>query len=274
MAERQRHRRRLSQSETRQKKRRSKWSLCLFALFMSSVVWGQEDAAAVIASSLKAAILATNGTNIEVVSVEPAEPAGLFRVILSTGEEVYALPDGSAFIVGDLLMADTGELVNVDVQRREAAQRAFDGQRRELMASVPLEQMIIFSPSGETKDYINVFTDVTCGYCRRLHNEVAQLNDLGIEVRYLAYPRSGLGTDGARLLETAWCSDDPQTALTEMKAGARPALKSCAQAPVSEHFQLGQRVGVNGTPAIVTSTGQLIPGYRPAADLAAALGIQ
>lgn len=272
MAHRQRHR--LSQYKMRQNKPGTGLILCWFALFMSVAAWGQEEPTAVIASSLKAAILATNGINIEVVSVEPAEPAGLYRVILSSGEEVYALPDGSAFIVGDLLMADTGQLVNVDVQRREAAERAFDGQRRELMASVPLEQMIIFSPQGETKDYINVFTDVTCGYCRRLHNEVAQLNNLGIEVRYLAYPRSGLGTDGARLLETAWCSDDPQTALTQMKAGARPELKSCAQAPISEHFQLGQRVGVNGTPAIVTSTGQLIPGYRPAADLAALLGIQ
>ena len=142
------------------------------------------------------------------------------------------------------------------------------------MATVSVDDMVVFSPEGETLDYVSVFTDVTCFYCQKLHREVDQLNAKGIEVRYLAFPRGGIDSDGAKKLATAWCAEDQQTTLTELKAGVELPLNECANNPIAAQYQLGKDLGVSGTPAIVTSTGLMIPGYRPASDLAALLGLE
>jgi thiol:disulfide interchange protein DsbC len=92
-------------------------------------------------------------------------------------------------------------------------------------------------------------------------------------VRYLAFPRGGVESDGAKKLATAWCAEDQQTTLTDLKAGVEMPINECANNPVAAQYQLGQSMGVSGTPAIITSSGSMIPGYRPAADLAATLGL-
>jgi thiol:disulfide interchange protein DsbC len=115
--------------------------------------------------------------------------------------------------------------------------------------------------------------DVTCFYCQKLHREVDQLNAKGVEVRYLAFPRSGIESEGAEKLATAWCADDQQTALTELKAGVELPVNRCEGNPIAAQYELGKEMGVSGTPAIVTSSGELIPGYRPAAALVALLGL-
>ena len=145
--------------------------------------------------------------------------------------------------------------------------------RKEQLATVSVDDMVVFSPEGETRDYIAVFTDVTCFYCQKLHREVDQLNAIGIEVRYLAFPRGGIDSDGAQKLATAWCADDQQTALTELKAGVELPINQCEGNPIAAQYELGKEMGVSGTPAIVTSSGELIPGYRPAAALVALLGL-
>ena len=119
-----------------------------------------------------------------------------------------------------------------------------------------------------------MFTDITCGYCRKLHLEMDDLNRRGVEVRYLAFPRGGMESDGARQLATAWCSRNRESTLTSLKSGVELPINECEGNPVSEHYALGNRLGVRGTPAIVTSDGQLIPGYKTAADIAAMLGIE
>ena len=123
-----------------------------------------------------------------------------------------------------------------------------------------------------TKTHINVFTDVDCGYCRKLHQEIADINKLGIEVRYLAYPRQGLGTETHRRIASAWCADNPNEALTTLKQGGQIPNKQCDN-PIAGQYELGQQVGVTGTPAIVTADGRLLPGYMPAPKLAEALGL-
>lgn len=166
------------------------------------------------------------------------------------------------FLNGDLHRADGADAINLTEERRSVG-------RREQMATVSVDDMVVFSPEGETLDYVSVFTDVTCFYCQKLHREVDQLNAKGIEVRYLAFPRGGIDSDGAKKLATAWCAEDQQTTLTELKAGVELPLNECADNPIAAQYQLGKDLGVSGTPAIVTSTGLMIPGYRPASDLAA-----
>ena len=124
-------------------------------------------------------------------------------------------------------------------RRGEPDGRATLIARKEQLAAVSLEDMVVFSPKGETRDYVSVFTDVTCFYCQKLHREVDQLNAKGVEVRYLAFPRGGINSDGAKKLATAWCADDQQTTLTELKAGVD--LPVTTRQP-DWQYQLGQRV--------------------------------
>ena len=216
-------------------------------------------------SKLSAA-LSGDGPALKILSVKETEAKGLLEVTLENGLVIYSTPDGDHFVVGDLYAVRKSGLVNLAEEKRSE-------DRKAQMDAIPVSQMIVFSPEGETRDYVTVFTDVTCFYCQKLHKEVDQLNALGIEVRYLAYPRAGMDSDGARKLATAWCADDQQGTLTKLKSGVALPNNVCDAAPVEQQYQLGMSLGVRGTPAIVTSSGLMIPGYKPAADLAAILGL-
>jgi thiol:disulfide interchange protein DsbC len=134
--------------------------------------------------------------------------------------------------------------------------------------------MIIFAAAGETRGTVTVFTDVDCFYCQKLHREVPALNEAGIEVRYLAYPREGLGGASYRKIATAWCADNPQQVLTQLKNRQAVADNVCPGNPVADQYKLGQQVGVNGTPALVLENGELVPGYMAADALAKRMGVQ
>jgi len=132
--------------------------------------------------------------------------------------------------------------------------------------------MIVFGPDAP-KRYITVFTDIDCSYCRKLHNEVAELNEAGIQVRYLAFPRAGIGSKSHKKYESVWCNDDQQTALTSAKSGASVPSANCTN-PVAETYKLGQEVGVRGTPTIIFDDGTVAPGYVPAKDLIKRMGLE
>lgn len=206
------------------------------------------------------------GVGLKVVSAQTSEIAGLYQVQLADGPLVYATLKGDFFIVGDLYSVTPQGYVNLAEKRR-------DGERMERLAKVKNEDMIIFSPAGETRAYVSVFFDDTCYYCQKLHQEVPQLNKNGVEVRYLAYPRAGVNSAAFKQLASAWCADDPQATLTALTRKEAVPENVCANNPVAAQFQLGQELGVNGTPAIVTQTGQMIPGYRSADELMVILGL-
>jgi len=124
------------------------------------------------------------------------------------------------------------------------------------------ENMIIF-PAKNSKHTISVFTDIDCGYCRKLHNEIDQYNAKGITVRYLAFPRAGIGSPSYDKAVSVWCEKDRQAAMTRSKSGETLPKASCKN-PVAEEYELGQLLGVNGTPALVLDNGSLLPGYVPA----------
>ena len=132
--------------------------------------------------------------------------------------------------------------------------------------------MIVFAPK-QSKAHVYVFTDVDCYYCQKLHQEVPALEALGIEVRYLAYPRAGIGSDSYQKIASAWCADDPQDSLTILKAGGDIPSNVCEDNPIAQQFALGSDLGVKGTPALITEAGVLLPGYMPADKLARALGL-
>jgi len=203
--------------------------------------------------------------DIPINSVSPSPIPGILAMELDGGAMLYGTEDGKYMFAGDLYSIGDLDLVNLAEARREVV-------RRDLMATVAADDAWVFKPTGKTKAVVSVFTDVDCGYCRKLHGEVPRLNELGIEVRYLAYPRAGIGSASYNTIVSAWCADDRGTALTNAKAGKSIAAKTCPN-PVAEQFQLGQEVGVTGTPAIVTDSGKLLPGYMPADILAETLGL-
>ena len=131
------------------------------------------------------------------------------------------------------------------------------------------DSMIVFSPE-KVKHTITVFTDIDCGYCRKLHNEMAEYNKHGIEVRYMAYPRAGIDSDSYKKAVSVWCAEDRKAAMTRAKNGDSVTEKNCDN-PVAEQFKLGSMMGVRGTPALVLENGQIAPGYIPAARLAGIL---
>lgn len=200
---------------------------------------------------------------IESVSKTPLD--GIYALELPGGSTIYGTKNGEYLFVGDLYQLTDSALVNVTESGR-------DGRRQELLASVDAGSMIAFAPDGPVKATLNVFTDVDCGYCRKLHQEVPELNAMGIAVRYLAYPRAGIGSGSYDKVVSAWCADDKQTAITRLKMGQALTPATCAN-PVADHYELGKQMGVTGTPAIVLESGRLLPGYMPAADLAAAIGV-
>jgi len=202
---------------------------------------------------------------IPVQRVSPTPIPGIYALEIDGGTTFYGTEDGRYLFAGDMYELGDTDLINLAEAGRTV-------KRRELISQVALKDMVIFSPKGETKAVVNVFTDVDCGFCRKLHQEVPQLNDMGIEVRYLAYPRAGIGSESYDRIVSAWCSKDPNTAITKLKAGQSIPSATCDN-PVAAEFELGREMGVNGTPAIVLQDGRLLPGYMPADELAKTLGI-
>ncbi|WP_154846017.1 disulfide isomerase DsbC N-terminal domain-containing protein, partial [Pseudomonas fluorescens] len=180
-------------------------------------------------------------TPIESISASPM--AGLYEVKLKGSRVLYASADGQYIVQGYLFQLKDGKPVNLT----EKAERLGVSK---LINGIPVAETVVYPAIGETKTHITVFTDTTCPYCHKLHAEVPALNKLGVEVRYVAFPRQGLGSPGDEQLQAVWCSADKKAAMDKMVDGKEIKAAKCAN-PVSKQFALGQSIGVNGTPAIV-----------------------
>ena len=196
---------------------------------------------------------------VTVKQINPSPVTGLKELITNKGV-LYASPDGQYLMQGTLI-----DLNN----RNNLTEQALNGVRVEGLKEYE-ESMIVYKAPNE-KHSITVFTDISCGYCRKLHRELDDLLDAGITVKYLAFPRGGLEGSGYADLMNVWCARDQQEALTEAKSGTSTKVVAGCSAPVAEHYQLGQSFGISGTPAIILEDGTMIPGYQPAAALKAAL---
>ncbi len=241
------------------------------ALTLPRAIAGDDEAASPVAggAAREADKLVTRlkalRPDIPIENVKASPIPGIYALELAGGTVFYGTEDGRYLFAGDLYELGDEELVNLaEVGRAEL--------RHELLAGVPRSEMIVFSPQGDTRAAINVFTDVDCGFCQKLHQEVPKLNEMGIEVRYLAYPRAGVGSESYRKIVSAWCAKDPNTALTRLKARQSIPDASCPN-PVAEQLELGRQMGVSGTPAIVLQDGTMLPGYMPAERLAEVVGI-
>jgi len=192
---------------------------------------------------------------VQVDKIEPAPLPGFYQVIAS-GQLVYVSADGKYLLNGDLLDLST---------KKNISERAWADFRKVQLDKLPASQRIVFA-APNPKYKVTVFTDVNCGYCRALHEHIADFNKAGISVEYVAWPREGVtSTSGAPTatyteMVNVWCAANPKMAFTEAKQGKEPKAATCTN-PVKDEFELGVKLGVTGTPTIVADDGRVVGGY-------------
>lgn len=174
----------------------------------------------------------------------------------------YVTPDGRFLINGELF--ELASRTNLTEQRLSSA-------RLDTLADVDESSMIIYKANGKEKHSITVFTDIDCVYCRKLHKGMKEMNDLGITVRYMSYPRAGLNSSSYYKAVSVWCADDRNRAMDMAKNEGKVSQERCDEAPVKEQLAMGEQLGVTGTPAIILEDGRLMPGYAPPQKLFAML---
>jgi len=220
----------------------------IFMLILLRVGSTQEADTDPVETTISAALKGAFG-EIEVSSIRKSRFQGLYEVMLGA-EIIYVSGDGQYVFQGDLI--DIKNLRNLSEERRSTV-------RIKLLADVPAEDIIEFAPE-DPEHYLYVFTDITCGYCQRLHKDVAELNSNGIGVRYLAFPRAGLDSPNSLDMESVWCAEDQHKAFTDAIIRQTINPTQCVNA-VAKHFTLGQSIGVTGTPAVYLENGRQIGGY-------------
>lgn len=198
--------------------------------------------------------LAARLSNVSPEDISASPLPGIYQV--QVGSRVaYISEDGRFLMQGDLYDLESS---------RNLTEGARASSRIDMLSSVPADEMMVFPASnGEPQHTITIFTDIDCGYCRQFHREISQVNDLGIEVHYLFYPRTGPNTDSWAKAERVWCSgaDLRNAALTKAKLGGEVPETSCDVNPVSAHWDLGHEIGVTGTPSVIAGNGEVIGGY-------------
>jgi thiol:disulfide interchange protein DsbC len=228
------------------------------ALVVAAALPAQAQDKAAKAGTAKAAVPADVRARV-VAKLPGAKPddvalspiSGLYEVTMG-GLIVYVSSDGRHLLSGNVYDLDTQ--VNLTAARRSAA-------RAKALAAVKDDQMIVFGPAG-SRMTVTVFTDIDCGYCRRFHNQIAEMNKAGVRVRYMMFPRTGPGTESWRKAESVWCAKDRRDALTRAKKGDEMKTRSCADAEsIKTQWAFGEDLGVEGTPAIFTQTGDYIGGF-------------
>ncbi|GAA6133956.1 bifunctional protein-disulfide isomerase/oxidoreductase DsbC [Oceaniserpentilla sp. 4NH20-0058] len=212
--------------------------------------------------------------NLIIKSATQVPGQNLYEVELISGDTLYSTPDGQYLIHGSLYKTEVGGLVNVTEQKGAE-------KRAALIAQLDPKEMVVFKGKGEEKAIINVFTDVDCGYCRKLHREVPRLNEMGVTVQYMAYPRAGVYEDrkqtkltgSYKKLKSVWCDEDRSAAMNKAKATGFIKENLGCDAPIEKQLALGAEFGVRGTPAILLPNGEMVPGYMAADELVKKLGL-
>ena len=210
------------------------------------------------AANARAALLGLD-PKMPIERIEAAPLKGFQQAIIG-GQVVFVSNDGKYLVQGTVYDID---------RKANVGEEAMQDLRAELLRTIPAKDRIVFAPK-DPKYTVTVFTDVECGYCRKMHGEIAEYNKRGIAFEYVAYPRMGLGSEDFRKMVAVWCSADRARALTDAKNDRPVAAADCTN-PVTMQYALGQRMGLTGTPMVLTADGVQLGGYVPPAQMRAML---
>jgi thiol:disulfide interchange protein DsbC len=197
--------------------------------------------------------------SVKVDSVKPAVVKGLFEVVV--GANIYYVSEDGKYLL-------QGRLVDV-AARKDLTEEKLNVTRKLAIEKMGQANMIVFK-SKITKYTVTIFTDIDCGYCRKLHSEIDQYLAQGITIQYLFFPRAGKGSDSYNKAVSVWCAEDRNAALTAAKKDQKLPEKTCTN-PIDRHMQLAAEFDVKGTPMIISENGNVYPGYLPAKQLVEAL---
>lgn len=228
----------------------------MYKIIVSLIIASSMVNAKEVSNEIKAGVknLAPTAT---VSSMHDTPIKGVSEIVIETGRggEIYYISNDGKFLMNGNMIDTTS--------REDLTENKKAGIRKKLISKFGEKQRIDFYPDKDKMKYhITVFTDIDCGYCRKLHSQIDDYNKLGIGVSYLFFPRSGLNTPSYDKAVTVWCSDDQKSALTNAKTGVEMAKKTCDN-PVKDQYNAGKAAGVTGTPAIVLDSGKMMPGYLP-----------
>jgi len=198
--------------------------------------------------------------DLQIDSITESPLKGIYQAKI--GAQVLYMSEGGQYIIqGDLF----------DLKRDKKEQNITEELRRSVRADflkqIKSNDMIVFGPKDSPKGVITVLTDLTCTYCQKLHSEIDELTKSGVQVRYMAFPRSAQGSAAYDKAVTVWCSPDQKDAYSKVIKGEEIPNQTCINS-IASQIELGQRFGVRGTPTIVFQDGSIMPGYLPADQLA------
>jgi thiol:disulfide interchange protein DsbC len=231
-------------------------SLAARSALMSLLIAGSAHAADTATQDKIRAAIAGVAPQATITKIQKSEVPGMVEV--SLGAQVL-------YVTSDAKYVFQGSVFELPGGRNLTEARQAEG-RKAALAAIPESQRIIFKAAGPKKHSLVVFTDIDCGYCRKLHSEMADYNKLGIEIEYLFFPRAGIGSPAYDEAVSVWCAKDRHQTLTAAKAGTPPAPAKCDN-PIEAQYKLGLELGVSGTPNMIAEDGTLMPGYIPPADL-------
>ena len=192
-------------------------------------------------------------------SIKESQLPNFYEVILSDGSFFYVEKGGQYLVLGDIFKIKNEELVSLSREKNYS-------KAKDMLQKIDEKSLIKFSPK-EIKYKVYVFTDVDCGFCRKFHNQISSYLDQGIQVNYLAFPRSGIDSDTYKKMSIAWCSLNRQEVLTGLKKDKDFEQIDCEDNPIKTHFELAKSIDIQGTPTIISQSGFTIPGYIEAKEL-------
>ena len=224
-----------------------KYSLALLALTisMAASVFAADEPAEALAARLKEMYPATH-----VDRVQRSEIPALFEVVMGKNA-AYTDTTGRYFVFGHLF--DMKEQRDLTADRVEKAARIAFGE-------LPLADAIK-TVRGKGERVLAVFSDPDCPYCRRLEAELVKLDNVTLYT--FPYPLEGLHAEAKDKSIAVWCAANRSQAWAElMKSGKAPVSRTCDH-PIERNIQLGQRLGIQGTPTLLSADGRTLPGAAP-----------
>jgi len=240
-------------------------AFAVFVFFVFSAESQELTAPQDLIAKLKQSLEVSSQGQLQIVAIKGTPLSEVYEIELNTGELLYSDASGDYLFAGDMYQTTDSGLLNLSSGTRQI-------RTLERIAEIPENEMIIYTPEVDVRATLTVFTDVDCTYCRALHRDVDALLDRGIQIRYLAYPRGGEAAGSYEKMISVWCADDRHKSLTQAKNGQNLPIRECTT-PILNHYELGNLIGISGTPALIFPDGRLIPGYMDVDRLVAMLNI-
>jgi thiol:disulfide interchange protein DsbC len=176
---------------------------------------------------------------------------GLYEVVFD-GQIAYTDEKMSFVLFGNLYDVRGGAERNLT--RERSGQLAVQTMRKSLDYAFKRVR-------GNGRRVLYTFEDPNCPYCKRLHAELAKVNDVTVYTFLVPI----LGPDSVEKSRAIWCAKDRAHAWNEVmeKGAVSEGVRNC-DVPFEQTLQLSQRFGIRGTPTIYFADGQFVGGYIPA----------